>query len=116
VDGGRYAHRELRGGEGKAVWVCRMGREAVDGGFGDFQSAVKAVETSFDGLEARCATLRGDRLAFGWSGVFLVNGEEQSLSGFPHYDNPFTQAALPCKEMEIRTDSYLLRLNFGSEI
>jgi hypothetical protein len=52
-------------------------------------------------------------MAFGWEGPFLVNGVEQPLSGFRHYENPFCTVDAPAQEMEIRTANYLLRLDFA---
>lgn len=55
----------------------------------------------------RCTTLRGDTLAFGWEGPLTVNGEEQPLSGYKHYENPYCTAELPVSEMEVRTANFL---------
>jgi hypothetical protein len=111
---GRSAYRELRSLGRQCVWVCRMGRSALDGSFAAFQEKVQAAGLSINGLNTECRTLRGDTLSFGWDTPFLVNGETQPLSGFSHYQNIFTTAELPCKEMEVKTDQYLLRLNFGA--
>jgi hypothetical protein len=35
------------------------------------------------------------------------------LSGFKHYDNPYCTAEMPCSKMEVRTENYLLRLDFA---
>ena len=72
------------------------------------------MEVVFDDLAVRWQTLRGDNLSFSWEGDFLRNGEVQPLRGFPHYANPYMQVELPCKEMEIRYDDYLLRLDFDA--
>jgi len=55
-------------------------------------------------------------LTFGWEAPLTVNGEEQPLHGFLHFDNPFTQVPLPCEKMEVRTEDYLLRLDFTDEV
>jgi hypothetical protein len=77
---------------------------------------VLAQEMSLDGLRVEFQTLRGERLSFGWEGPLLVNGENQPLSGFKHFENPYTTAELPCSQMEIRTEEYLLRLNFTDQV
>jgi hypothetical protein len=115
VEQGRTAFRELRSYGRNAVWVCQMGRAGTDGDFAAFQEKVLAQEMSLDGLHAEFQTLRGERLSFGWEGPLLVNGEEQPLKGFKHFENPYTIAELPCGQMEIRTEEYLLRLNFSDQ-
>jgi hypothetical protein len=111
---GRYAFRELRA-RGSGAWLCHMGRAAVDGDFKTFKEKVIALDATFNGTAVSCATLRGERLSFGWEGPFLRDGQEQALSGFPHYENPFTTAGYPCSAMEIQADGSILRLDFTRE-
>ena len=113
VSQGRTAFRELRSYGQKAVWLCQVGREALDGDFTAFQEKVLASQMTFDGLKVNCQTLRGETLAFDWTGPLLLNGQEQPLSGYKHFENPFTSTDLPCSQMEIKTEDYLLRLDFG---
>ncbi len=109
---GDNAYRELRSTGRHNVWLCHMGRAARDGSFEEFQRAVLGLEVRFDGLSARCATLRGETLAFGYSGPLLVNGAEEPITGFKHYENPYCEAELPATQMEIRFGDELMRLNF----
>jgi hypothetical protein len=90
-----------------------MGRAALDGDFAQFQEKVLRLEVIFNHLEVQCQTLRGETLAFGWRGPLLRDGKEVPLAGFPHYLNPYTAADLPCKEMEIRFQDDILRLDFA---
>jgi hypothetical protein len=62
-----------------------------------------------------CATLRGDTLSFGWEGPFLVNGEEQPLSGFKHYENPYCVAEMGEAQMDVQFGEYIVRLHFEAE-
>ncbi len=112
VKTGYSAYRELRSYGRHNIWLCHMGRAAQDGDFVTFQEKVLALEVVFEDLSVRCTTLRGEHLAFGWEGPFLRNGEEQPLTGFLHYDNPYCTAALPATQLEVRSQDYLLRLNF----
>ena len=115
VERGRTAFRELRSEGRNAIWVCQMGRAATDGDFAAFQEKVLAQSMKLDGLQVEFQTLRGELLSFGWEDPLLVNGEVQPLSGFKHFENPFSTAELPCDQMEIRTEEYLLRLDFRDE-
>jgi hypothetical protein len=110
---GPSAYRELRSVGKQVVWICQMGRAAVDGEFSDFQEKILALPVVIERLEVDCTTLRGENLSFGWESPFLRNGEIQALDGYKHIENPYTTADLPCMGMEIRTNDYLLRLDFS---
>jgi hypothetical protein len=110
---GPGAYHELRSYGRTNVWLCHMGRIATDGSFGEFQKRVLALDVSWEELGVRCRTLRGESLAFGWEGPLRVNGREQEIMGFKHYDNPFCVAELPAAQMEVRSAEYALRLDFS---
>jgi hypothetical protein len=112
VKGGPSAYRELRSYGTQNVWLCHMGRADDDGAFEEFQRKVLALDVQLDGLAARCDTLRGERVSFGWEDALTVNGEEQPLSGFLHYDGPFCVAELPAQQMDIGYGEYIVRLHF----
>ncbi len=113
VERGPTSRQELRSYGRQNAWLCFLGRPETDGSFEDFQAKVLKLEVEVDGLSVRCGTPRGQTITFGWEGPFLVDGEEQPLSGFAHYDNPFCTVELPAREIEIRTQDYLLRLDFS---
>ncbi|MDP2858715.1 MAG: hypothetical protein Q8P50_12155, partial [Bacillota bacterium] len=110
---GHSAYRELRSYGQHNVWLCQMGRAALDGGFVAFQEKVLALGVTFDGLSVSCDTLRGETLSFGWEGALVRNGQEQPLAGFKHYENPYCVADLPANQMQVRSGDYLLRLDFS---
>ena len=112
---GHSACRELRSYGRHNAWLCHMGRTALDGDFGAFQEKVLALDVALDGLSVHCETLRGETLAFGWEGPLLRNGQEQPLTGFKHYENPYCVADLSAAQMEVRSEAFLLRLNFLSQ-
>ncbi len=109
---GNNAFRELRSYGQHNIWLCHMGRAALDGSFEEFQEAILGLDPRFDGLSLRCATLRGETLAFGWTGPLLVNDSETPISGFKHYESSYCVADLPAERMEIVFGDQLLRLNF----
>ena len=109
---GPSAYQELRSYGRQNVWLCLMGREATDGTFQEFQAKVRACAIEFQGLAVQCTTHRGQSLSFGWEEPLVVDGKEQALSGFKHYDNPYCVAEFPASELEVRTDNYLMRFRF----
>ncbi len=113
IQEGKMAHRELRVYGDEMAWICQMGRAALDEDFASFQEKILGLKIDFSGLQVDAQTLRGNRLSFGWEDPFLCDGEALPLSGYKHFDNPYTQVDLPCTQMEIKTEDYLLRLDFG---
>jgi hypothetical protein len=111
---GNNAYRELRSTGQSNVWLCHMGRAALDGDFLSFQDKILALDVTFDGLSARCNTLRGETLSFGWSGPLMRDGKEQPIRGFRHYDNPYCVTGLPASQMEVRYGDELMRLDFAA--
>jgi hypothetical protein len=110
---GDNAYRELRSYGPRNVWLCHMGRAARDGSFEEFQQAMLALDVRFDELSASCPTLRGETLAFGWQGPLLVNGREEPIAGFKHYESQYCVAELGAAQMEIGFGNQLLRLDFS---
>ena len=106
------AFRELRSYGRQNVWLCHMGRSAVDGTFGDFQDKVLALEPRIEGLSVQTATLRDASLQFGWEGPLLINGVEQATTGFKHYDSAYGEVDWPAIKMDIRFGEQIMRLEF----
>ena len=111
---GQYALRELRSYGRSNIWLCHMGRAALDGDFSSFQEKILALDVDFTDASVHFATLRGDALSFGWQGPFLRNGSEQALSNFDHYEGPYVIAKYPCRQMDVQFGDTILRLNFES--
>ncbi len=112
VKRGPAAYRELRSYGRETVWICQMGRAAVDGSFEQFQQKVLNAAVDAQGLAVTYASLRGETLAFGWEGALLRDGVEQPITGFKHYENPYCVADLPATEMDINVGGYVMRLTF----
>jgi hypothetical protein len=115
---GDNAFRELRSYGSPNTWICQMGREALDGSFEQFMEKVRALPVHFgngDGgtvVEVTMTTLRGQQLAFSWTGPLVVDNQAQALSGFPHYDSPYCTCETGAEVMEIRYGDEMLKLNF----
>ncbi len=109
---GTAAFKELRSYGQETLWLCHMGRAALDGSFEEFQASILALSIEMQGLDVRMQTLRGESLAFGWQGPLTIDGEAQALSGFKHYDNPYSQTDLHAELMDIQFGGTLMRLAF----
>jgi hypothetical protein len=110
---GHYATRELRSYGQENVWLCHLGRAALDGDFSSFQKKILSLEVKYTQSSVHFPTLRGESLSFGWQGPFLRNGQEEPLSGFSHYENPFVVSEDASRQLEIRFGENALRLTFG---
>jgi hypothetical protein len=109
---GPGARRELRSRGRQNVWVCRLGRAARDGDFAAFQAKVLAAPPRFEALGATVTSLAGEEIRFGWEGPLLVNGAEQPLAGFKHYESPLCTCELDAPHMDIAGWNDVLRLQF----
>jgi hypothetical protein len=109
---GPSAMRELRSYGQNTTWLCQMGRASLDGAFADFIDKVMALDMAQTEQGVKFLTLRGDVVEFGWEGPLRINGAEQPLSGFPHFDSPYCTVDLPATSMEIRYLDLGVRLNF----
>ena len=114
VTSGQSAFRELRSYGQQNIWLCHMGRAALDGDFSEFQKRILALEIKYQDASVRFSTLRGETLSFGWTGPFLRNDQEEPLSGFDHYAGLFAVSQYPSRELEIRYGESALRLKFES--
>ena len=107
---GPGAYRELRSPGRRNVWLCIMGRSALDGEFEAFQESILALPVKFDELAVTLTTLRHESLAFGWEGPLLHNDQPEPLADFYHYENRYCVTPLRAAQMEIQSPNYLMRL------
>ena len=112
ITGGKTALRELRSRGLENCWICHMGQALLDGSFTEFQEKILAMNLKVDGLSVRLESLRGEALSFGWEETLLVNGQEQALSGFNHFENPYCVSEIPAQQMEIFLGEEGIRLKF----
>jgi hypothetical protein len=109
---GPDGYRELRSYGCKNVWICQMGREALDGTFDDFQHKITRLPLAFKDLAVNMTSLRGEDLSFSWQDTFRINQAEQSITGFKHMEDPYCKVDLPAKQMDINYRDFTVRLNF----
>lgn len=111
---GPSAYEELRAEGSHNLWICQMGRAAQDGAFSEFQAKVLGLAVTITDLDVTVQSLRGEEIAFGWQAPLVVNGEEQPITGFNHYENPFCTSALGAESMIIRSWHHAMQLDFSA--
>lgn len=105
--------REVIADGAENIWVCELGRRAVDGGFGDFIAGVAGAALEFDGLNVRYASPSQGLLEFGWEGDLRKDGRTIPLNDYPRYDNPYAQADFPAAVIEVNLGKDNLRLDWN---
>ena len=110
---GKNAFRELRSCGQNNVWLLQMGRAAVDGSFAEFVEKMTSLDVTFEEDSVHLTSLRGESIDFGWRGPLLVNETEQPISGFLHYDNPYSSTELGAEKMGIQFMDLLMQLDFS---
>ncbi|MYC97462.1 MAG: hypothetical protein F4X14_21115 [Caldilineaceae bacterium SB0661_bin_32] len=110
---GRSAFRELRSYGQNNIWVVQMGRAETDGSFAEFVEKVTALDVTFGEDSVHLTSLRGESIDFGWEGPLLVNEKEEPVSGFLHFDNPYSSTELGSEKMSIQFMDLLMQLDFS---
>ena len=117
----RFPRREDEGREivadgAQNIWLCQLGRQAEDGSFGDFITAVGSAGLRFDGLQVSFDSPGNGRMEFGWEGDLRVDGEKVALDAFPRYDNPFVRAEFGGSKVEVEAFGAHLRLDWENAL
>ncbi len=113
LEAGDAAQHELRAFGPQTAWLVQLGRQAVDGNFGEFCAQVLGSSLSIYGLAVQWKTLRGEHLKFDWTGPLLRSGKEQPLKGGKRYEGPFVDAIFPSEKMDIGYGDQLMRLTIA---
>ena len=114
IKDGHYALRELRSYGHNNIWLCQMGRAALDGDFSSFQKKILALDMEYtDDLcplpvpcEARHCPLAGKAPSCGMS-----RNNHSQVSSIMRIHLSYLQ--YPCRQMDIRYGESALRLEFG---
>jgi len=109
---GRDAGVELCADGTTNVWICQMGRRAVDGPFGKFKAAVLDAALSVKGLDVSYDAPGAGVLNFGWKGLFTLDGRNIPLRDFKRFDNPYCQADFNTRKFVIESGGSRLTLDF----
>lgn len=94
------------------IWICQMGRRAMEGNFDTFVAQITSAQVKVDGLNVEYHSPGHGVIQFGWEGDFLVNGQAIPLTGYPRYDNPFAQTDFNASVVKITADGQELLLDW----
>jgi len=117
---GPDAGQEIIAVGGENVWVCQVGRRAVDGSFEDFIAAVSGARLEVTGRGPETVVVYGapglGEVRFGWEGPLTVNGNEVPLGDYPRFDNPYCRADFGAGLYRISLGDAELTLDFRTGV
>jgi hypothetical protein len=96
------------------VWICEIGREAVDGPFDDYISRIAAAPLKFGDRSTAYQSPSVGLVEFAWKGPLRVNGEVFPLSDYPRYDSPYGGGHFPAEEIHFRYGDQRLTLDWAN--
>jgi len=113
---GPEAQQEIGAPGFQNVWICQVGRKAVDGDFASFMHALSQAALHVDGLHVTYASPGNGTMQFGWSGPLKVDGNEVALHDYPRWQNPYTDTAFGAEQAHIACKGATLDLDFRNGV
>ena len=98
------------------VYICQVGRKAVDGSFDDFVRAVTKAELDVARLKVRYDAPGLGVATFDWESPFTVNGNPVALRDYPRWENPYTRAEFDSLKYVITFAGMSLELDFENGV
>ena len=96
----------------KNIWICELGRAAVDGEFKDFIDRILAAPVTFRGGRVTYQSPSQGLIEFGWKGALRNEGRQVPLGDYPRYGNPYVQANFPPEKIDIELGEHSLHLDW----
>jgi len=96
------------------VWICQVGRKAVDGSFEAFVQKVSQAAIEVNELKVSYAAPGVGTMKFGWDGPLTVENKEIALHNYPRWNNPYAQVEFGSERFHIEHNGKKLDLDFKS--
>jgi len=113
---GEFAGSEVISDGIKNIWICEMGRLAVNGEFEEFIDTICGASIFFKGLNIKYASPFQGEIEFGWRGPLINNGRNVNMHNHPRYENQYVQAQFPPERIEITHNNNSLSLDLKNNI
>lgn len=94
----RWTEKGVLGGEGmiadgrRNVWICQLGRAAVDGPFHAWVDRIAAAPLSIDGLAVHYQAPGVGDARVSWDDPLTIDGTSVATTGYDRFDNPYCRA------------------------
>jgi hypothetical protein len=105
--------RELIAAGTEQVWICELGRRAVDGAFQRFAERIAAAPCSFGRRRVVYESPSQGRVEFGWRGPLRHRGEVVPMREFPRYDSRYARAPFPMERIRVECGEEWLNLDWA---
>jgi hypothetical protein len=118
----RWTEKGVLQGEGliadgrRNVWICQLGRAAIDGAFSEWVDRIVAAPLSFGDLAVTYSAPGVGELAFAWEGPLTVDGKAVNLADYQRFDNPYCRAEFGRGLYEIQHEGDSLKIDFVTSI
>ncbi len=115
----RWSEKQVLGGEGmvaegrRNVWICQMGRAAVDGPFHAWADHIAAAPLTVDGLTVRYQAPGVGDARMSWDDPLTIDGVPVPTTGYDRFDNPYCHAPWGRGRYEIHFHNESLILDFA---
>lgn len=94
------------------IWICELGRQAVDGSFANFIQRILQAEVLYSGSNVSYHSPTQGHLQFGWKAPLRQDGRIISLIDYPRYASPYAQADFPAERLNIQLGEHSLSLDW----
>jgi hypothetical protein len=109
---GEYRYTEIIADGKKNIWICELGRKAVDGDFADFMKRILEASLETDGLKIAYRSPSQGLLEFGWDRPLKQDGETVRIGKYPRYGNLYAEAPFPGDRISLGHNGHWLKLNY----
>ena len=100
----------------KHIWICQVGRNAMDGSFSSFVEKVSHASIQVKELQVSYTSPGNGRIEFGWNGPLTVEGKAISLRDYSRWSNPYTHTVFGSEKFHVELNEKTLDLDFNAGI
>lgn len=116
VDTGPDANQEIVAPGYQNVWICQLGRRAIDGSFEAFVESLSQASIRVEKLRVSFQSPGIGNVKFGWREPLEINGQVIPLDGYPRFDNPYAFVPFGSMYYEIAYNDKRLILDFENAV
>jgi len=113
---GENQNREIIVRKANNIWLCELGRKAVDGEFNNFIQRIIKAQLLFSKLAVHYESPSQGLIQFSWKGPLMQMGREISQLAYPRYASPYVQATFPPDDINIKCNGDWLKLDWMSRL
>jgi hypothetical protein len=96
------------------VWICQLGRAAVDGAFEDWTSRIATAWLEVRGLAVRYHAPGVGNVRFGWEGPLEIDDRAVPLGDYPRFGNPYCHSPYGSGRYDISCAERRLLIDFNT--